>query len=110
MKYLIILLGLACSLSSYSQVKPHKKKWDFEKSNTSSYNKKQKKSLIEFFKEKIDATCCSSKDIEFFKGNNEYFFSVKMKSGELVINYFYDNKDVLNIDQLLFDIGEKMKE
>ena len=35
MKYLIILLGLACSLSSYSQVKPHKKKWDFEKSNPS---------------------------------------------------------------------------
>ena len=52
MKYLIILLGLACSLSSYYQVKLHKKKWDFEKSNTSSYNKKQKKSLIEFFEEK----------------------------------------------------------
>ena len=67
------------------------------------------KDLIEFFEEKIDATCCSSKDIEFFKGNNEYFFSVKMKSGELEINYFYDNKDVLNIDQLLFDIGEKIK-
>ena len=65
--------------------------------------------MIEFFEEKIDANSCSSKDIEFFKGNNEYFFSVKMKSGELEINYFYDNKDVLNIDQLLFDIGEKIK-
>ena len=108
MKYLIILLGLAFSHSSYSQVKPHKKKWDFEKSNITSYNKKQKKSLIEFFEEKVDANCCSTKDIEFYKGNKEYFFSVKMKSGELEINYFYDNKDVLNIDQLLFDIGEKV--
>ena len=109
MKNLIFLLGFAFSLSAFSQVKPHKNKWDFKKSNLSTYDKKQKKSLIVFFEEKIDDTCCSSKDIEFYKGNKEYFLSVKMKSGKLEINYFYDNKDVLNIDQLLFEIGEVVK-
>ena len=109
MKNLIFLLGLACSLSAYSQVKPHKNKWDFKKSHQASYSKKQKKSLIVLFEEKIDATCCSTKDIEFYKGNKEYFLNVKMKSGKLEINYFYDNKDVLNFDQLLFEIGEGTK-
>jgi hypothetical protein len=109
MKYLLILLGLAFCHTSYSQVKPYKNKWDLKTSSKTTYTKKQKKTLIQFFEENIDATCCSSKDIEFFKGNKEYFLSVKMKAGKLELYYYYDNKDVIDIDQLLFEIGEKTK-
>lgn len=97
---------MAFSQTLFSQVKPHKKKWDFKRSHQSSYDKKEKKMLVSFFENKIDPACCNTKDIQFYKGNSEYFLSVNMKSQELEIDYFYDHKDVLKFDELLSELAE----